>query len=94
LNRSDLGLAQAVSKEVDGIGATTKKYSYDVFGNRATITESANRYSYLYDPHRSVNFQCAQRRRVVSKSWQPLGVAGAAGDVVEAVRDYVRLARV
>ena len=47
-----VGVTNALSKEVlSGGTSSTKKYAYDAFGNRATITEGANRYSYLYDPH-------------------------------------------
>jgi len=64
-----VGATNMVTKEVlTGSGATTKKYAYDAFGRRATISEGANRYSYLYDPHGSVSLLIDQAN-VVKESY-------------------------
>ncbi len=75
-----VGVTNAVSKEVlTGTGATTKKYSYDAFGNRATITEGSNKYSYLYDPHGSVSVLIDQSNTVKeSYGYSAYGSANAA----------------
>jgi RHS repeat-associated protein len=62
---TSVGVTDALSKEVlTGSGATSKRYAYDVFGKRATITEGSNRYSSLYDPHTSVSLLIDQANQV------------------------------
>lgn len=75
-----VGVTNALSKEVlTGATATTKRYAYDVFGQRATITEGANRYSYLYDPHTSVSLLIDQANAVKeSYGYTAYGAANAA----------------
>jgi RHS repeat-associated protein len=60
-----VGTTNAVSKEVvTGSTSTTKKYAYDGLGQRATVTDGANRYSYLYDAHGSVSLLVDQSNAV------------------------------
>lgn len=75
-----VGVTSALSKEVlTGSGATTKRYAYDVFGNRATNAEGANRYSYLYDPHTSVSLLIDQANAIKeSYGYSAYGAANAA----------------
>ena len=69
---SYIGVSNAPSKEVlTGAGATTKTYGYDALGQRSTLSEGANRYSYLYDPHGSVSLLLDQATR----SRRPTGTA-------------------
>jgi RHS repeat-associated protein len=75
-----VGVTNALSKEVlTGSGATTKRYAYDVFGQRSTISEGSNRYSYLYDPHTSVSLLIDQANTVKeSYGYSAYGGANAA----------------
>jgi RHS repeat-associated protein len=75
-----VGATAALSKEVlTGATNTTKRYAYDARGMRATITEGANRYSYLYDPHGSVSLLLDQSDGVrASYGYAAYGAANAA----------------
>jgi RHS repeat-associated protein len=79
-----VGVTNALSKEVKTYGNwATKRYSYDAFGQRATIAETisstTNRYSYLYDPHTSVSLLLDQANAVKeSYGYSAYGAANAA----------------
>jgi hypothetical protein len=58
-------LSDAVAKETVVNGSTqTKTYAYDPLGRRATISQDADRYSYVNDPHGSVSLLIDQNRVV------------------------------
>ena len=60
-----IGVSNAPSSEIiTGTGATTKKYAYDALGQRSTISDGSNRYSYLYEPHGSVSLLVDQSNNV------------------------------
>jgi len=76
-----IGVTNALSTETvtTDVSETEKRYAYDAFGNRATITESSNRYSYLYDPHGSVSLLIDQANTVKeSYGYSAYGAANAA----------------
>jgi RHS repeat-associated protein len=77
---SYVGATNALSKEVlTGSGATTRRYSYDAFGIRATLTDGASRLSYLHDPSGSVALLMDQANAVKeSYGYTGYGVASAA----------------
>jgi RHS repeat-associated protein len=60
-----VGDTDSVSQEtLTGGTSTTKKYGYDAYDQRITITDGASRYSYLYDPHDSVSLLLDQSNGV------------------------------
>ncbi len=51
-----IGVTDLLSTEtLTGATSATRRYAYDALGRRATMTDGASRYSYLYDPHGSVS---------------------------------------
>jgi RHS repeat-associated protein len=46
---------QLAQETLTGATSATRKYVFDALGQRATMTDNANRYSLLYDPHSSVS---------------------------------------
>jgi RHS repeat-associated protein len=75
-----VGVTTALSKEtLSGATNTTKRYAYDAFGNRATISAGANRYSYLYDPHGSISLLIDQNNATKeSYGYRAYGASNAA----------------
>jgi RHS repeat-associated protein len=62
---SYIGDTNALSAEtLTGASNTTRKYSYDAHGRRLTLSDGANRYSYLYDHHGSVSLLIDQGNTV------------------------------
>jgi RHS repeat-associated protein len=53
---SYLGASDRLSQAtLTGTTSATRKYLFDALGQRATMTDNANRYSYQHDPHGSVS---------------------------------------